>query len=296
MSEVNLSDNAFGGRSVEPLVAFLSSSFATLKILKLNNNGLGPQGGSVVAQALIDSALNAKKQNTHSALEVIICGRNRLENGSAPTWARALSLHGATLREVRMFQNGIRMQGIQHLSRGLAQCSRLEILDLQDNTASLSGSRAIAKSLPKWTNLLDINLNDLLLRPKGALLICQALADGACPKLQAIRMQSDEADASAIKALTSAVKQNCKHLAAVEINGNRCEAEDEAVADLRAALEANGFEDAIDEIDDVEEVDEVRLFTALKCLNEGAQFKSLITTCRRKKRRKRRKSKAKRKN
>lgn len=47
-----------------------------------------------------------------------------------------------------MFQNGIRMEGIAAIVKGLRSNSDLEILDLDDNTATLEGSRAIAESLP----------------------------------------------------------------------------------------------------------------------------------------------------
>lgn len=47
-----------------------------------------------------------------------------------------------------MPQNGIRMEGIEAIVRGLRSNPDLEILDLQDNTATEKGSRAIAASLP----------------------------------------------------------------------------------------------------------------------------------------------------
>ena len=76
-------------------------------------------------------------------------GRNRLENGSAPAFAKAFAAL-QTLREVRMPQNGIRMEGIEQIVTGLQQCKELQHLDLQDNTATEKGSRAIAKSLPSY--------------------------------------------------------------------------------------------------------------------------------------------------
>lgn len=74
-------------------------------------------------------------------------GRNRLENGSAPAFAEAFAALGS-LVEVRMPQNGIRMEGIEAIVKGLRNNKNLEILDLQDNTATARGSRAIAASLP----------------------------------------------------------------------------------------------------------------------------------------------------
>lgn len=74
-------------------------------------------------------------------------GRNRLENGSSQAFADAFAALGS-LVEVRMPQNGIRMEGIEAIVKGLRANPDLEVLDLQDNTATEKGSRAIATSLP----------------------------------------------------------------------------------------------------------------------------------------------------
>lgn len=47
-----------------------------------------------------------------------------------------------------MPQNGIRMEGIEAIVKALRLNVDLEVLDLQDNTATERGSRAISKSLP----------------------------------------------------------------------------------------------------------------------------------------------------
>jgi Ran GTPase-activating protein 1 len=94
--QINLNDNAFGLNTQAPLVAFLSSH-VPLQHLILNNNGLGPHAGILIADAL--TALHAKKVEARKAgeevpdLETVICGRNRLENGSMTAWAKAYSLH-----------------------------------------------------------------------------------------------------------------------------------------------------------------------------------------------------------
>ena len=49
--EIDLSNNAFGGRCVDPMVPFLTNN-RSFQILRLNNNGLGPAGGIVIANAL----------------------------------------------------------------------------------------------------------------------------------------------------------------------------------------------------------------------------------------------------
>lgn len=264
---MDLSDNAFGGRVVAPMVPFLSTSHETLRVLKLSNNGLGPEGGSVIAQALLDSAIAAKAQGTPSKLEVVLCGRNRLENGSASLWAEAYEAHGPSIKQVRMYQNGIRMAGIVALANGLSHCSNLEVLDLLDNTATegtkgIDGSRAISQGMLKWPQLRELQLNDLRLLPRGALAICTSLAEGSSPQLETLRLQADQVDQKAFEQLVKAVQNHCKHLKVLELNENRCGDEDEVVQQLRDALAENGHEDAFDELDDVEEPESVCLTLA----------------------------------
>ena len=54
---INLNDNAFGLNTVEPLRPFLSQH-TPLQHLYLNNNGLGPAAGTLVAEALTQLAEN----------------------------------------------------------------------------------------------------------------------------------------------------------------------------------------------------------------------------------------------
>lgn len=247
------------------MVPYLSSSHNTLRVLKLSNNGLGPEGGSVIAQALLDSAKAAQALGKTSQLEVVLCGRNRLENGSAHLWAQAFKAHGQSIKEVRLFQNGIRMAGIVALANGLSHCPSLEVLDLLDNTATqgskgIDGSRAISVAMPQWPNLRELQLSDLRLMPKGSLAICTALAEGSSPKLETLRLMSDQLDAACFELLVKAVKQHCKQLAKLELNENRCGEEDDVIVRLREALSANGFDDAMEELDDVEEPESVSPF------------------------------------
>ncbi|KAG8752498.1 hypothetical protein FRC11_008299, partial [Ceratobasidium sp. 423] len=191
--ELNLSDNAFGGRSAEPMVPFLTHN-RHFQVFKLNNNGLGVAGGEIIANALLANAEAAKAAGIHpTPLRTVICGRNRLENGSAPFWAKAFAAHGG-LTEVRMPQNGIRMEGIAEISKGLAKCPSLQILDLQDNTCTESGSRAVAEALKSWPNLRTLNLSDCLLSPKGGISLATALKEGRCPKLETLKVQYGEWD------------------------------------------------------------------------------------------------------
>ncbi|KAF8756129.1 Leucine Rich repeat [Rhizoctonia solani] len=227
--ELNLSDNAFGGRSAEPMVPFLTHN-RSFQVFKLNNNGLGIAGGEIIANALLANAEASKAEGIHTTpLRTVICGRNRLENGSAPFWARAFAAHGG-LTEVRMPQNGIRMEGIAEISKGLAKCSKLQILDLQDNTCTESGSRAVAESLKSWPDLRILNLSDCLLGPKGGIALATALKEGNCPKLETLKVQYGEWDHRQIRRTS--------------------------ITNIRDALESHDHGDALDELDDMEEFDE----------------------------------------
>lgn len=247
--ELNLSDNAFGGRSAEPMVRLLTSNHH-LRVLKLANNGLGITGGTIVATALLDAAKELERKGLTSNLRTVICGRNRLENGSAPYWAQAFEAHGA-LEEVRMYQNGIRMEGIEAIVKALTKCPTLQILDLMDNTATLKGSRAIAACLPAWPNLGTLNLNDCLLRPKGGALVAAALAKGNNKHLTKLQLGYCELDAKALKALAGAISSHLTQLEALEINGNWADEDDECIEAIKAALAKHGNEDALDELDDL---------------------------------------------
>lgn len=82
LEKLDLSDNALGPIGVKALLPFLQSEACkTLRELHLNNNGLGPQGGKQLSTAL--------KELKH--LQVLICGRNRLENEAAIAFSEAIS-------------------------------------------------------------------------------------------------------------------------------------------------------------------------------------------------------------
>jgi len=243
--ELDLSDNAFGGRCADAMVPFLSNN-THFQTFKLNNNGLGIAGGKIISGALLSNAKLCKEQGKESSLKVIVCGRNRLENGSAPNWAEAFAAHGG-LVEVRMPQNGIRMEGIKAIADGLSKCPTLEILDLQDNTATRTGTRSIVKHLSSWPELKVLNLSDCLVGASGGIALATALAEGSNKKLEVLKLQYGEFDKRTVEILTTAIGQHLSGLTTLELNGNRFDAEDECVEELKTALEAHGHEDALDE-------------------------------------------------
>ncbi|XP_074602600.1 uncharacterized protein LOC141856227 [Brevipalpus obovatus] len=181
LTELDLSDNAFGPIAMEALAPFLEhEACESLKILRLNNNGLGPSGSKILGRAL----QNLKK------LQVFICGRNRLENPGAKAIAAALEMM-PDLKQVEMIQNGINTPGIEALSHAVKE--NLEILNLSDNTMKVEGGRMMAEALKRVKNLRELNLSDCLLKGEGFKLILQSLREsGILPGLKSMIFQGNE--------------------------------------------------------------------------------------------------------
>ncbi|KAI0815663.1 hypothetical protein GGR55DRAFT_629701 [Xylaria sp. FL0064] len=250
---INLNDNAFGLNTQDPLIDFLSSH-VPLQHLYLNNNGLGPHAGINIANAL--TKLHAKKEEARKAgqdvpdLETVICGRNRLENGSMMAWAETFRLHNK-VKEIKMVQNGIRQEGISLLlSEGLNHATALEVLDLQDNTFTIMGARALAKVVPLWANILELGIGDSLLSAKGGILLAGALSKGNNKKLETLRLQYNDITALGIKDLSIAAENALPALRRVELNGNKFSEEDDAIVALQELLEKRKEEHAGDIVDE----------------------------------------------
>ncbi|KAN0131368.1 RNI-like protein [Lactarius tabidus] len=270
--EINLSDNAFGGRSVEPIVPFLSKN-PSFQVFRLNNNGLGPEGGSVIANALRDNAAvrKATPVEQRSSLRTVICGRNRLEDGSASAWAEAFAAHG-TLVEVRMPQNGIRMAGSVALAEGLAKNAALEVLDLQDNTLSQPGDQAFATALSSWPSLHTLNLSDCVLSEEGEVpQVIDTLAKGSNRLLQTLQLQNNNLDNGTASVLAGAIGTHLKMVTRIEFQENDAEEDEVEVVTLIENLIARGGKFVFsDEDEEEEEEEEDELEDAEE--GEGSEF------------------------
>ena len=265
---VDLADNAFGLNTVAPLVNFLSKH-VPLKHLILNNNGMGPNAGTQIADAL--TALAERKEETRKAghevpdLETVICGRNRLESGSMAAWSKAFQAH-KKVKVVKMVQNGIRQDGIQLLLRqGLKGCDKLEVLDLQDNTFTITGATALAEVVEGWKQIRELGVGDSLLGGRGAVKFAEALGRGGNRKLEVLRLQYNEIDKNGVQGVLRAANGSLDCLRRVELNGNKFSEDDEGVEGLRLLLEerkeeaGDGVKEeewGLDELSDLEEESE----------------------------------------
>ena len=251
---------------MEPLVRFLSKH-VPLKHLILQNNGLGPNAGALIANALI--ALAERKEEARKSgkevanLETIICGRNRLESGSMAAWAKAYRAH-RKVKTVKMVQNGIRQDGISLLlTDGLVWCGELETLDLQDNTFTITGARALSQVVKGWKQVKELGVGDCLLGSRGAVLLAEALGKGDNTLLEVLRLQYNEIESKGVKALLVVARGKLAKLRRVELNGNKFSEDDEPVEGLRLLLEerkeqAGDVEGewGLDELSDLEEESE----------------------------------------
>ncbi|CAL1712453.1 unnamed protein product [Somion occarium] len=251
--ELNLSDNAFGGRSVEPIVPFLTKN-RSFQILKLNNNGLGPAGGAVIADALLLSAQLSKKEGKKSSLRTVICGRNRLEDGAAGSWAAAFREHGG-LVEIKMPQNGIRMDGIVELVRGISANPGLQHLDLQDNTFSEKGAKAMADALKSWPELLTLNVSDCHIAEEDGDVspIFSPLAAGSNPKLNFLKLENNNLETRTFELLAEAIPEFLPVLKHLEIQWNDFEEEDEVIQSLVGLLQRRGGKVIVNDEEEEEE-------------------------------------------
>ncbi|KAF2025816.1 ran GTPase activating protein 1 [Setomelanomma holmii] len=266
---VDLSDNAFGLNTVAPLVDFLSQH-TPLRYLYLNNNGLGPAAGVLVADAL--TALAEKKEAVRKEgkqvpdLELVICGRNRLENGSMAAWAKAYAANSG-VKTIKMTQNGIRQEGITHLlTSGLHHLTKLETLDLQDNTFTAMGANALSKVVGRWTELRELGVGDCLLSGRGGIALASALEKGQNKKVEILRLQFNDINAKGLEGLATAASSSLPALRRVELNGNKFDEEHPSIEKLREVLEARKEESGereddeeywgLDELDELESEDE----------------------------------------
>ncbi|KAL4092351.1 hypothetical protein QTP88_026872 [Uroleucon formosanum] len=218
LSELDLSNNAFGPIGMKGLVKLLNSPVCyELQTLRLMNNGLGISGAKMLAKALIDNYHASVTAGTPFNLKVLIAGRNRLENEGIIALSQFFSLV-KTMEEITIPQNGIYCKGILALSKSLLENPNLKVLDVQDNLLTVLGAEALANVLPKLKNLKHLNIADCLIKSKGALAIAEAL--NVHESLEHLDVSYNEINSESGMILTKALcdKINLKEY---NINGNR---------------------------------------------------------------------------
>ncbi len=137
-----------------------------------------------------------------------------------------------------MVQNGIRQEGISHLlTDGLRHTKGIKVLDLQDNTFTILGSKALATVVGGWTEIVELGVGDSLLSAKGGVIVANALAKGQNKQLQILRLQYNDITTSGLEAFAKAAKTALPALKKIELNGNKFPEDHQAVSDLRELLD-----------------------------------------------------------
>lgn len=137
-----------------------------------------------------------------------------------------------------MVQNGIRQEGIAHLIKeGLSHAAGLVTLDLQDNTFTLMGAKALAQVAPTWISIRELGVGDSLLGAKGTVLLGDALGLGKNKKLEILRLQYNDITAKGLSRLAKAATEALPALKKIELNGNKISEDDEGIIALQGLLE-----------------------------------------------------------
>lgn len=251
LKELDLSDNALGPVGVEGMVDFMSSPVCySLEELRLNNNGLGIKGGTMLAGSLMKLAENAKGAGTPLQLKVFIAGRNRLEKEGAKVYAEFFKAVGS-LEELAMPQNGIFHEGIAALAAALSQNPNLRIINLNDNTFTPKGAKAMADHLPSMQNLEIINFGDCLLKTAGATYVAKAICSGHT-KLRELHLDSNEIMIEGGLEIVKAIS-NKGHLETLMLDCNQFG--EKGQESLIKALKDIGRLEALDSLENNEEPD-----------------------------------------
>ncbi|KAF9524274.1 hypothetical protein CPB83DRAFT_861524 [Crepidotus variabilis] len=247
--ELDLSNNAFGSR-VAPLLVPLLSKNTSIQVLKINNNGFGPEGGSHVAGALVEAAKLCKTLGQPPSLRVFICGRNRLEDGSASVWGKVFEAN-TNLQKVKMVNNGFFEPGITALANGLKHCPDLRHLSFRDSTAHNEDTpEEVHGGRRGWHNIADVvrvardleflDLSDCYLTEDGSTELIAALSENPHPKLDTILLENNDLGSAHYESLKEILPTQLAGLKVLDLALNEDLEDNETITELTELLESRG--------------------------------------------------------
>ncbi|KAI0366452.1 RNI-like protein [Pilatotrama ljubarskyi] len=211
--ELNLSGNAFGARVVEPLVPLITHH-RSLQVLKLYDNGFGPEAGATVARALSESARLSREEGVPSNLRVIISGFSAL---------------------VRALRN---CRHLRYLS--LRDTVSTEDLEEGDDRPERRGWQEAIDLLQRTSELEFLDLSDCYLpEPAIAALVTDVFAAGKTPRLHTVLLENNDIEEDSYIALIDAIVNHLPALRLISLAWNN-DLESDAVQSLSTALEERG--------------------------------------------------------
>jgi len=256
--ELDLSNNAFGIR-VAPLLVPLFSQRASIQVLKLNNNGLGPEAGNIVAGALLEAAKRAESLDQPSNLRVLTCGRNRLGDGSANLWGEVLAAH-KNLQKVRMVNNGFHESGVIAIAQGLKKCRDLRHLSLRDGTAQSSRYAPSEDGKRGWHTIADVvreapaleflDLSDCGLTQEGNSELIQALSETVHPNLDTILLENNDMGTAHYDALKDIFSSHLPALKLLDLALNEDLEDNDVITEMVELLEGRGGQLVLEDPDE----------------------------------------------
>ena len=259
LREIDFSDNAFGPAGAASFTRLLVEN-RNIEVLKLNNNGLGNEGGRLIAKALLTACSKNKSENRENRLRIFSAGRNRLENVGAKALASAFEAMGG-LHHIALYQNGIRSEGIKVLCRALSRNPQLEYLDFTDNTLVENGTKALSRAIPFWTSLRVLKIGDCLTKSKGIHHLATAIqGNQETPKhhvsgttydfLDTVDVSFNELHDHAAIALVKALIISAPSLKHLDLNGNALSIH--AIETIKSLLDSDEIIGSLSENDESE--------------------------------------------
>lgn len=170
IEKLDLSNNAFGPAGIKSF-DFLLKEMHSLKVLKVTNCGLGPEGGEMIANALSE---NPKMKLVHFA-----AGRDRLENKGATALAAVFKQMGS-LEIIEVPQNGIKKDGMVALLDSLKHnVHTLREIHIHDNWIKGQAADNLVQFIYQARCLEKLNISDSDMGTENAFLVIKALHDSA---------------------------------------------------------------------------------------------------------------------
>lgn len=166
VSELDMSDNAFGPDGIKGWENFVRNCSSDLKVLKINNCGISPLGGEMIAAAL--------KANENLKLQHFEAGRDRLENDGISALASFFKKAGS-LEVIAVPQNGVKVEGMKALMEALVTNKDLRELRVNDNWLKGEAVEAFLVAIPVLEKLEVLDISDCDIGLENVIRIAEAL-------------------------------------------------------------------------------------------------------------------------
>jgi len=225
VSSLDWSDNAFGPNGVRGFIDYMVGNQVCTH-LNINNTGLGPEGGQLVANGLLGFTLeqfdNTKPQTPHipvehhCKLQSLKAGRGRLEDPGC------IALSGAfekmkTLKVLYLPQSGITPKGMLVLAKALRHNLDLEELNLYDNNIGKKGAPEMFETIKLLKKIKILNLGDCMLGKSEVTQLVKILL--SLTTLEELDLSYDGVNDGVAKIIVQIIEKN-PNLAKLNLNGN----------------------------------------------------------------------------